>query len=290
MMPLTIEYLNELINNSVEENSQLEYKSARAIDDKESISIDVSSFANAAGGTIIYGIKEYDEKEKRHLPEKLDPVSRLKYSREWLDQVIHSNIHPKIDGVVITPIPGSNPAEVFYMVEIPQSTTAHQAADKRYYRRYITQKLPMEDYEIRDVMNRQKHPEVGLTFELESSTVSSAIRLSIYLENKGNVLANYCNFFLEVLSAMISEAQHPLYKKKPIDGVDYFLIYGENTRRDLIKPILPGRRFFVREIEIDHNFLAYGPKDISLTWEVYADNAQKRISETKFNEIKRTAK
>jgi len=41
--------------------------------------------ANSAGGIIIYGIKEYDEADKRHLPEKIDPIQQNVFSKEWLE-------------------------------------------------------------------------------------------------------------------------------------------------------------------------------------------------------------
>jgi hypothetical protein len=34
------------------------------------------------GGTIIYGIKEFDDIDKRHLPEKIDPINRTDISKE----------------------------------------------------------------------------------------------------------------------------------------------------------------------------------------------------------------
>jgi hypothetical protein len=70
----------------------LEYKAAPALDgsDKHNIDItkDVSSFANSAGGGIVYSMKESDEPAKRHLPEKIDPIDGRKFSREWLDHIV----------------------------------------------------------------------------------------------------------------------------------------------------------------------------------------------------------
>ena len=40
---------------------------------------------------------------------------------------------------------------VIYVVDIPQSNIAHQAFDKRYYKRFNFISTPMEDYEIRDI-------------------------------------------------------------------------------------------------------------------------------------------
>jgi len=37
-----------------------------------------------------YGIAEPDDKAKRHLPERLDPLRRTDVSKEWLEQVIQT--------------------------------------------------------------------------------------------------------------------------------------------------------------------------------------------------------
>lgn len=40
-------------------------------------------------------------------------------------------------------------------MNIPKSNTAHQAFDKKYYKRYNFESVAMEDYEIKDIINRQ---------------------------------------------------------------------------------------------------------------------------------------
>ena len=159
------EYILDLINNQVEENSGLEYKATASLqkkdEQKNEISKDVSSFVNSNGGTIIYGVKEYDDKTKRHLPEKIDGgYNPSEISKEWLEQVINSKISPPIDGIYIKPIPLKKnfPERVIYAVSIPEGITAYQASDRRYYKRYNFQSAPMEDYEIRLVMNRARFP------------------------------------------------------------------------------------------------------------------------------------
>jgi predicted HTH transcriptional regulator len=167
-----INTIQSYIDNQVEENLNLDYKAADALQKtegkKKDISKDVSAMANAAGGIIIYGTKEFDEITKRHLPEKIDPVNRTDISKEWLEQVINTNVQPKIEGIIITPVTvDDTKGTVVYIVEVPQSTTAHQANDKKYYKRYNFESVPMEDYEIRDIMSRLKHPDVTLKFILE---------------------------------------------------------------------------------------------------------------------------
>lgn len=138
----TLDKINQHIKNGIEENINLDYKRSDSLgknnEKKKELSKDVSAFANSAGGVIIYGMKEFDEASKRHLPEKIDAVSRTEISKEWIEQVINSNISPKIHGISVTPIQVGEERDnkVIYVVEIHQSTTANQAKDKRYYKRY----------------------------------------------------------------------------------------------------------------------------------------------------------
>lgn len=162
--------LQNLIRDEIQESLTLEYKAADALAKTDSkrneITKDVSALANSSGGIVIYGIKEFDQKDKKHLPEKLSPIDQSLFSREWLEQIIN-NIRPRINGLVIHPVAlNSGPNHVAYIVEIPKSMTAHQAADKRYYKRFNFLSVPMEDHEIRDVMNRAITPNANVEIRL----------------------------------------------------------------------------------------------------------------------------
>jgi hypothetical protein len=176
----TQKIIEEYIANQIQENLNLDYKASGAfsrennVKDKkiEDISKDVSSMANSQGGVIIYGIKEFGG-DKRYLPEKIDPIDQTVFSKEWLEQIINSGIHPRIQGIVIHPVQlDTDPKHCVYVVEIPQSNTAHQAKDKRYYKRYNFESVAMEDYEIRDTMNRASVPNVSVKFGLYDGVIS----------------------------------------------------------------------------------------------------------------------
>jgi hypothetical protein len=119
--------------------------------------------ANAAGGTLIYGIEEKDNK-----PSRIDDGNES-VSREWIEQVLSSNIQPQIQGLIITPIQLSKGWG--YVIDVPQSTSrgAHQAPDKKYYKRQNFQAVPMDDYEIRDVMRRTTTPDLKVSLFLDGN-------------------------------------------------------------------------------------------------------------------------
>ena len=157
--------VQQLIKDQIEESLNLDYKAAAALDKtpgkRKEITKDVSAMANSDGGRIIYGLTETG-----HLPGKIDPVTRSDFSKEWLEHVI-GNIRPRIEDLIIHPVSvGNSFSDVVYVVEIPSSYTAHQASDKRYYKRHNFESVPMEHYEILDVLNRQQHPRIDLEFKL----------------------------------------------------------------------------------------------------------------------------
>ena len=88
--------LSQMITNQLEENLHLDYKGAGSLaandGKKKEIAKDISAFANSDGGIVIYGMLEYGDIAQRHLPEKLDPIDRTVISKEWLEQVINSNV------------------------------------------------------------------------------------------------------------------------------------------------------------------------------------------------------
>lgn len=178
------------ITDEIEESLTLDYKAsdalARSDGKKIEVTKDVSAMANADGGVIVYGLKEHPE--KRHLVEKFDPIDRRQFTKEWLDQII-STIRPYIDTVIVHPVSlstGDN--DVAYVVEIPKGHTAHQARDLRYYRRHNFESVAMQDYEVRDVMNRASVAEASVSFAFKRQASAGrdiTYLLQPFIQNSG---------------------------------------------------------------------------------------------------------
>jgi hypothetical protein len=187
--------LTQMILSQVEENLHLDYKGAGSLaltdGKKKEIAKDISAFANSDGGIVIYGIREFDDDLRRHLPERLDPIDRNNISKEWLEQVINSNIQPKIENLTIHPITlSSSINHVVYVIKIPKSNTAHQASDKKYYKRYNFESVAMEDYEIKDIINRLSSPQLSLVLNPELTTYNlRVLKFPVTLNNKSRRLA-----------------------------------------------------------------------------------------------------
>ena len=215
--------LQSLIRNQLQEGIHLDYKRSPALDNtepnKNEISRDVSSFANSDGGIIIYGMEETG-----HVPTRIDGGIPVEGKREWLEQVINSRIHPKIDGLRIRQIDlTSNPGHAVFVIQIPIGFTAHQAHDLRYYRRHNFQTIPMHDYEVKMVMNRFKEPNLRLNFEIGEKKEDS-IMLIVHAKNVGKTTAPAAHFRLLIPPKLSSHTEGIEWKK-----ADRTLFYAGNV-------------------------------------------------------------
>jgi predicted HTH transcriptional regulator len=163
------EHLDQLHELQVGESLTLEYKASDAISNAPSAKVelarDVSAFANAAGGQIVYGMTEAD-----HLPAGLDGgLERARFPGLWFEQVLQAHVSPAIEGLVLREIElGEGRIAAVITVPPAGARAPHQVSDGRYYRRRNFQRTHMEDYEVREAMRRHVQPEPYVTIALEA--------------------------------------------------------------------------------------------------------------------------
>lgn len=221
--------LKSLISTGAEESLQLEFKRADALsntDAKPEIGKDVSSFANSAGGTILYGIEEIDHKAKA-----FSPIDASTHTKEWLEQVINSRIQPRISGIVIhlISLSGNNAGLVVYAVAIPEGDTAYQASDKRYYKRFNFQAVPMEDYEIRQTMNRQKRAAYAAWLKSHRQQTGGPNQYSLRMQamclNTSETVGHEFACYAYIPSHVFGLDLQP-WQSVEIDGEQYYRVHG----------------------------------------------------------------
>lgn len=322
-----IEDVNALIVAGVEESTTLEYKSEIDITNakwKSEMAKDVSAMANANGGIIIYGVKEFDDEDRRHMPSHITPIDVTKISKETIAQVISTNISPKIKGLDISclVVDRSKPNEVVYIVTIPQSYTAHQnLKTKHYHKRYSTIVNSMEDYEIRDIMNRNIHPDITLDFEFRYITKQelywtqptynpllgppipaqpqvvhrTILVLNCIPRNVGTVVAEHVHYFVKLPGNIIAAGQEfDIAEVK--DG--FVTMRRENLYCDILEgstftnikygqprivPILPGMTGVHKGIVMQSNINLN--QDIEISWCLNADGASVKSGRIKLKDI-----
>ncbi len=282
--------IRNFITGEIEESLTLEYKSAEALGksdyQKKEITKDVSAMANSAGGLLIYGIREFSETDKRHLPEKFVPVDRTEFPREWVEQIINS-IRPRIEGIFIHSVQlTSGENDVVYIVEIPQSNTAHQARNHRYYKRFNFQSVPMEDYELRDVIFREQMPDVVIRFLVELKETEQ--NLIIQAKNLGSAYARYVACFVDAPIKILVNIEN---KRSIKDGGKYYRHRLTNLNQEYADETFKANFPLLRnmtmswKIPLVENFAELKESKWMIKWKVYADNALPKEDKISMQEI-----
>ena len=150
---ITEKDLQSLIENSVLERKTLEYKQilpGTTDGDKKEFLSDVTSFANASGGDIIFGITENAD----HIPIDLSGIETTDPDADTrrLEGIIRDSIQPRIPNIHTHPIQLEN-GHFAVIVRIPKSwLNPHMVAYKgssRFYARASNGKYQMDIGEIR---------------------------------------------------------------------------------------------------------------------------------------------
>ena len=175
-----------------------------------------------------------------------------------------------------------HPGRVGYVLSIPQGRTAHQASDGKYYKRFNFIAVPMQDHEIRDVMNRSRHPLVEPVFTFrEVRGDHPTLLLRIVLRNVGAMRPRDIKLVVLIPHRLFSTdlSMHFGQGSREIDGEIYDSF--EIQKTDLV--IFPDDEFPLTD--------AYGPLTLAkgvipidiltsslhdLRWKIYADDMPPR--------------
>lgn len=239
--------LDGYITGRIEENLSLEYKGADALgkENKRVVEItkDVSALANSAGGIIIYGLRQFNDPAREHLPEKIDPIDRRDFPKEWLEHVINT-IQPRPKVTIQAVQLSSAPHHAAYVVEVPQSSTAHQARDLRYHKRFNFGIQAMEDYEIRDVMRRRTHPAIKTDVRIQIGKIGIRNKVIWRVVNESEIMARHVCSLVDVPMKIVGN-----YVRFKDQGLlldeDGFTSYRLRPSNLLGQPLFPGSDLIV---------------------------------------------
>jgi hypothetical protein len=242
------------------ENFELEFKHGHELDGlddpnraslvKASIAKDSSAFANAGGGTIIYGVDE-QKKDGNSVASAVAPVTSQRVTIDRLTQLIKAGTEPSLSKFRVHSIQPANGLGQIFVVSVDKADTAHQCkSDLKYYHRIEATNQPMHDFEIRDVMNRRTRPSVEVRlslrqFERKQNVLGKFIVPN--LNNNGTLTA--AHWSLEVLlpvsaGDMVAQAQPLIINRAPERSFPNYQIYEFSSDRGPLgrqMRLLPGQ-------------------------------------------------
>ena len=292
----TFDDLQDLIQNQIEESINLDYKSAKSLDQsdtkKRELSKDVSAFANSDGGIIIYGMQE-----ENHKPKSIDFVDGELFNKEWLENVIDSNIQQKIQGIRIYPIRiDSDIKKTVYVVKIPASSQApHISADKKFYRRFNFKSVPMEEYEVRLLYNRTSKAEIDFysfirnnieEYEVSNGRMEISCDYEVHIINISNSIEKHCKVeaaFTNIDGLKIGFSylqQSNIRHQTSIDKGKILSAYNDS-------PIFPDEIYSILKFTLKIDEFDYDDfeENASLELKLY-DSSGTKTTEYKINELK----
>ena len=163
----------------------------------------LSAFANAGGGQIIYGVDDSGKVANSGITRV---IRGRQPTKEWLEDVLPTLTDYEVVGCNVYEIlPKSNgsavaPDKSLYVVDVPDSDRApHQSTkDYKYYVRMGSHSLPARHRIIEDIRNRARHPRIEVVncrinsaqyTPLTAGMDSLTLILNATIRNAGRVLA-----------------------------------------------------------------------------------------------------
>lgn len=175
---ISIQDFEQLLTNGIAESRTLEYKQelpSQSDEDKREFLADVSAFANAGGGDLVFGAEEKrdDAGKPTGTLERIDGLEtdNIDQAILRLDSSLRDGLAPRIAGVQFKVIPGFPKGPVL-LVRVPRSWAApHMVVFKnlsRFFFRSSAAKHQLDVLQIRDAfMNSRSAAERAAEFRLQ---------------------------------------------------------------------------------------------------------------------------
>lgn len=143
-----------LISNKVPESKTIEYKAGISLkkdEEKKEFLYDISSFANASGGDILFGVAEGEEKG---IPQSMEGIEEnMDELKLKIENMLRDSIVPRIVNLKIKGIPVQNGKNIM-IIRVPRSfNSPHQVTYQRvdrFYSRSNSGKYILDVHELRN--------------------------------------------------------------------------------------------------------------------------------------------
>ncbi|MES2973279.1 MAG: ATP-binding protein [Pseudomonadota bacterium] len=306
--------LEKIIQNAEAESLHLEFKRAAALGrsdgQKKELVKDVTGFANANGGLLIYGIAE-GKQDGVVVATAFDPVLDETLNSDWIHSVLRNSTDPPFSGFHVNEI-SIEPGKRVLAIEIDAAGTAHQnLADQRYYQRGGAATNPMVGFQIRDLLGRRQKAELKVNVGFKTTWTDSErerYQLQVAIENTGNVSVEHWRLEVDLPNEAIRHQDRPERDKH--GGHHNFSDFshgrpdadGYLLRVVFADPYVDGRRhifhpgmsvdFTVRQphippfyIEVDRvSYMGYSKSKRSIKWRMFYPDSKPLVGQIEFED------
>ena len=258
----------------------------------QSLSKQVSAFANGGGGRLFIGLRDDGS-----IDGGVSISLKGGGTRAWLEDIIPGTVDPPLKAFNVFEVHGrtDGPSAIpqgyaVYVIDLEASAEApHQGTDNRYYLRIAGKSRPMGHVHLADVLRRTRHPVVSVArvspFGAPEPGVEdprgpkSLLCFQVYVANTGRRLAHHVGVELVIPRPLInSEARERFLAGGDVQitqtpGALTFFRYHPT-------PLFPGQEVMYLRFWISlhaNNLEAVRTNPLSIEWRVYADDAPARI-------------
>ncbi len=184
---LSVNDLEEYINNNQEENLNLDFKTINRSDlshsdDKKNFAKALSGFGNSSGGIIIWGIEAKKNADKIDCATSKKEIENLQLFLSKLNEFTGVAVAPIVDGVKHRGIPTTE-SKGFAITLIPESLSGPHMAkfrEDRYYKRSGDSFYKMEHFDIEDMFGRRKKPLLDVYYKITPAGKTNTQRGSVW--------------------------------------------------------------------------------------------------------------
>jgi Putative DNA-binding domain len=197
---LSLQDIDDFITNKQVEHLQLDFKTVKgsslnSSDDKSSLAVALSGFANSSGGLIIWGVDARKNFDGIDCADSKKEIGNLPQLLSRLNALTGEAVNPLVDGVKHRAIP-TDGDKGFAVTIIPESdTTPHMAkcGHNRYFKRSGDSFYQMEHFDLEDMFGRRKKPKLQVTATVTPNPMPSnqgrIFRILVSLLNNGRGMA-----------------------------------------------------------------------------------------------------
>lgn len=199
------EKLEEFVREGKEENLHLDFKTTKGSefksdDDKSSLAVALSGFANSDGGIIVWGVDCRKNENQVDCAQDFKFVENVSLFLTKLNDLTGDAVRPLVDGVLHKAIKIDSQRGCVVSL-IPASDLAPHRAEFRshlYYKRSGSSFYMMEHFDLADMFGRRIKPALSVEIEIHSHDHPHYSVIKFFIRNVGRSVAKYYGANIEV--------------------------------------------------------------------------------------------